>query len=199
MPVKLRLRRLGRKGRPFYHIVAADSRSPRDGKFIEQVGSYDPTRDPAAINVDHNLALKWLKNGAQPTPTVKSILRYSGVNLKYVLHKQGKDQETIDSIYDKWMADKEASVQSKVERIAADKASESAKRLEAERKIKEERAAAIAAKNAPPVEEVEEAEAPAEEAPAAEAEAPAAEAEAEAPAAEAEAPAAEEKPAEGDA
>lgn len=198
MPVRLRLRRLGRKGRPYYHIVAADSRSPRDGKYIEQVGSYDPTRDPAAINVDHDKAIKWLKNGAQPTPTVKSILRYTGVNLKYVLHKQGKDQETIDSIFNRWMEEKENAVQGKVEKLAADKAADAAKRLEAERKIKEDRAAAIAAKNAPPVEETEEAaeEATAEgEAPAAEEAAAPAE-EAAAPAAEEAAPAADEAPAE---
>ena len=83
MPVKLRLRRQGRKGRPYYHIVAADSRSSRDGKFLERVGSYNPVADPAEINVDHELALKWLQNGAQPTDTVRAILRYTGVNLKF--------------------------------------------------------------------------------------------------------------------
>jgi small subunit ribosomal protein S16 len=174
--------------------VAADARSPRDGKYIEQVGSYDPTRDPAAINVDHDKALKWLKNGAQPSTTVKSILRYAGVNLKYVLHRQGKDQETIDSIYNRWLEEKQSKVSSKIERLAAAKGDEAAKRLVAERKVREARAAAILAKNAPPVEEVEEVvvaeEAVVEaEAPAAEPEVPAAETKA--PATEPEAPAAE--------
>ena len=93
MPVKLRLRRQGSKGRPFYHIVAADARAPRDGKFLEKLGTYNPVSDPAEINLDGDRALYWLKNGAQPTDTVKAILRYTGVNLKYALHKQGKSEE----------------------------------------------------------------------------------------------------------
>ena len=96
MAVKLRLRRLGRKGIAYYHVVAADARSPRDGKFIEQLGVYDPTRNPAVVEVDEAKAIQWLKNGAQPTNTVRAILKYSGITLKYALMKQGKDQETID-------------------------------------------------------------------------------------------------------
>ena len=67
MPVKIRLRRLGRKGRPFYHIVAADSRAPRDGKFLEKIGTYNPITNPATVDLDVDLALSWLANGAQPT------------------------------------------------------------------------------------------------------------------------------------
>ena len=79
MAVKLRLKRMGKKGAPFYRIVAADSRSPRDGRFIETIGTYDPMTDPAQIKVDAELAMKWLKNGAQPSDTVKALLKKAGV------------------------------------------------------------------------------------------------------------------------
>jgi len=85
MAVKLRLKRMGAKQKPFYRIVAADSRSPRDGRFIETVGTYDPNTNPATINVNEDLAMKWLKDGAQPTDTVRSIL--SGVGIMKKLHE----------------------------------------------------------------------------------------------------------------
>lgn len=169
MPVRLRLARHGRKGRPYYYIVAADSRAPRDGKYLEKVGTYNPVSDPAEIKVDHDAALKWLQNGAQPSTTVKSILRYAGVNLKMALIKQGKSEEEIERIYGKWVADKEARIQAKKDRIAGDRSAAETAALEAEAKVREARAAAIAAKNAPPVEEKAEEEAPAEEAAAEEA------------------------------
>lgn len=94
MAVKLRLKRMGSKKRPYYRIVAADSRSPRDGRFIEVVGTYNPTSEPADIKVDTDLAIKWLKNGAQPTDTVRSILSSQGVLKKYheekMVSKEGK-------------------------------------------------------------------------------------------------------------
>lgn len=166
MPVKLRLRRQGRKGVPYYHIVAADSRTPRDGKFLEKVGSYNPISNPAEINVDHDLAIKWLKNGAQPTKTVRSILRYSGVTMRYALIVQGKSQEEIDRIYGKWEEEKKAKIDGKKTRLktAAEKAKEVA--LAHESTVREKRAAAIVAKNTP-------APAPVAEAPEVEAEAPA--------------------------
>lgn len=77
--VKLRLKRMGKKGAPFYRIVAADSRSPRDGRFIEQIGTYDPTKAEEKVTLDKELAKKWLSNGAQPTDTVRSILSHEGV------------------------------------------------------------------------------------------------------------------------
>ena len=194
MPVRLRLARHGRKGRPYYYIVAADSRAPRDGKFLEKVGTYNPISDPAEIKVDHDKALKWLQNGAQPSTTVKSILRYAGVNLKMALIKQGKSEEEIERIYGKWVADKEARVQAKKEQIASNRTKAETEALAAEAKVREARAAAIAAKNAPPAPEpVEEEEAAPEAVEAEAAEAPEAVAEAEAPAAEAPA---EETPAE---
>ncbi len=79
MAVKIRLRRMGAKKAPFYRIVVADSRYPRDGKFIEEVGYYDPTKDPAVVKIDEEKARQWIKNGAQPTDTVKSILKKNGV------------------------------------------------------------------------------------------------------------------------
>ena len=79
MAVKLRLKRMGAKKAPFYRIVAADSRSPRDGRNIEEVGTYDPTRNPAAVNLDEEAVLKWLNNGAQPTDTVRNILSHAGL------------------------------------------------------------------------------------------------------------------------
>ena len=165
MPVKLRLRRLGRKGMPFYHIVAADSRSPRDGKFIEKLGTYNPTSNPAQIEIDHDLTLKWLKNGAQPTDTVRSILRYTGINLKHALQKQGKDEETAAKIFQTWIDEKESAIQSKKDRLATEAQKIREAKNAAEAKIKEEKAAKIAAKNAPIVEEVAEevVETPAEE------------------------------------
>lgn len=79
MAVKMRLKRMGAKKAPFYRIVVADSRSPRDGKFIEQLGYYDPTKDPKVLKVDEDIAKKWLNNGAQPTSTVNKLLKQAGI------------------------------------------------------------------------------------------------------------------------
>ena len=88
MAVKLRLKRMGSKQRPFYRIVAADSRSPRDGRFIETVGTYDPIKKPAVVTVEEEKVMKWLKNGAEPTDTVKSILRKEGIMAKFAESKK---------------------------------------------------------------------------------------------------------------
>lgn len=153
MSVRLRLRRQGRKGRPFYHIVAADSRVARDGKFLEKVGSYDPTANPAVIEVDHDKAIKWLGYGAQPTNTVRAILRYTGVNLKYALIKQGKSQEDIDRIFTRWMNEKIAKIEAKKDRISEEKKRALNKALAQEAEVKAAREAAIVAKNTPPADE----------------------------------------------
>ncbi len=79
MAVKIRLRRMGAKRAPFYRVVVADSRFPRDGRFIEEIGTYDPTKDPAIVNIDGEKAKKWISNGAQPTDTVKALLKKNGV------------------------------------------------------------------------------------------------------------------------
>lgn len=90
MAVKLRLKRMGAKQKPFYRIVVADSRSPRDGRFIETIGTYNPISNPAEIKIDKELALKWLNNGAEPTDTVKSLLRSEGILKEFAESKKGK-------------------------------------------------------------------------------------------------------------
>ena len=90
MAVKLRLTRMGAKKAPVYRVVAADSRAPRDGRFIEVVGLYNPTANPAIVDINEELALKWLNNGAQPSDTVRSLLSKAGVMKKYAEEKQGK-------------------------------------------------------------------------------------------------------------
>lgn len=100
--VKLRLRRAGRKKMPIYKIVAADSRSRRDGRFIETVGQYDPNFHPAKVDVNENRALYWLKNGAQPTLTVRNLLSGKGLMLRHHLMKKGADEQTINAELSKW-------------------------------------------------------------------------------------------------
>lgn len=90
MAVKLRLKRMGSTKKPYYRVVAADSRSPRDGKFIENVGTYDPTKQPAVVTIDENLALKWLQDGAQPTDTVRDIFSKQGIMKKFHESKMKK-------------------------------------------------------------------------------------------------------------
>ena len=90
MAVKLRLKRMGAKKAPFYRVVAADSKSPRDGRFIETVGTYNPLTVPAEININEEVAMKWLRNGATPTDTVKNILSKAGIMTKFAEQKQGK-------------------------------------------------------------------------------------------------------------
>lgn len=193
MPVKLRLQRRGRKAAPFYAIVAADSRAPRDGKFIEKVGTYDPVAAPARVYVDHASAIKWLKTGAQPTNTVRSLLRHTGVTLKYALIKQGKSEAEMERIFTRWRDEKDRKDKKKV--ISVDVHGNPLEPVPgknvqiatpAPTPVKEEAAPAV--EEAAPVAVEEEAPAVEEAAPVVEAEAPAAE---EAPAEEA-APAAEE-------
>ncbi len=102
MAVKLRLRRMGRKKRPFYRIVAADARSPRDGRFIEEIGYYNPIADPAVVEVKEERVLYWLQQGAIPTDTVKSLLRKKGIILKFDLLKKGLPPEKIEEEMKKW-------------------------------------------------------------------------------------------------
>jgi small subunit ribosomal protein S16 len=162
MPVKIRLRRLGRKGRPFYHIVAADSRAPRDGKFLEKIGTYNPITNPATIDLDVDAALKWLANGAQPTDTAKNILSYKGVMYKKHLMrgvaKGAMTEEQANEKFNAWLEEKNSKISAKADGVSAKAAKEAAARLKAEVAVKEAQAAAIAAANTP----VE--EAPAEEA-----------------------------------
>ena len=174
MPVKMRLARHGRKRYAYYHIVVADSRAPRDGRYIERIGSYNPNTNPATIDLDFDKAYDWLTKGAQPTDTVRAILSYKGVLYKKHLmggvKKGAFDEAEAEKRLDKWMAEKDAKIQGKMERLKGDAAAEAKKQLDAEKKVNEERAAAIAARNAELAAEAE-AEVAAEEAEAAEEEA----------------------------
>ena len=206
MPVKIRLQRHGKKGKPFYWIVAADARSKRDGKYLEKLGTYNPNFNPAQIDLDIDGTVKWLQNGAQPTDTAKSILSYRGAMLKNHLvggvRKGALTEEQAETKFQAWLDEKTSKVDAKKSDLEKAKDAEVTRIFEAEKATNEARIAAAA----PVVEEVIEEAAPiveeaapevvAEEAPAVEAaaaEAPAVEV---APATEEatpEAPATEEK------
>ncbi len=146
MPVKIRLQRHGKKGKPFYWIVAADARSKRDGKYLDKIGTYNPNTNPATIDLDVDGAVKWLQNGAQPTDTAKAILSYKGAMLKNHLvggvRKGALTEEQAEEKFQAWVAEKEAKINAKVEGLSKAEADAKAKALEAETKINEERAAA---------------------------------------------------------
>jgi small subunit ribosomal protein S16 len=152
MPVKMRLARHGRKRYAYYHIVVADSRAPRDGRYIERIGVYNPNSNPATIDLDFDKAYDWLTKGAQPTDTVRAILSYKGVMYKKHLmggvKKGAFDEAEAERRLDSWMTEKEAKVQAKIDRLAGEADAEIKKQLEAEIKVKEEKEAAIAARNA---------------------------------------------------
>ncbi len=148
MPVKVRLARHGRKRLPFYHIVVADSRAPRDGKYIERIGSYSPTTTPATIQLDFEKALSWLQKGAIPTDTVRAILSQEGVLMKKHLlegvKKGAFDEAEANRRYDAWKKDKELKLKAEVDKIKAAKDDVQKARLEAETKVNEDRAKEIA-------------------------------------------------------
>jgi small subunit ribosomal protein S16 len=220
MSVKIRLARRGRKKQAIYDVVVADARAPRDGRFIEKLGTYNPNTNPASININNERALTWLLNGAQPTDTVKAMLSYRGVMLKKHLQigvlKGAITQDQADAKFNAWLADKDTKIEGKKDQLATAKADARKSALAAETAknqaridaIKAREAAAVAAA-APVVEEVEEAapaveeetvaaeapvveETPVVEAPASEETAPAVEAPVVEAAAEVKAPVAEE-------
>jgi small subunit ribosomal protein S16 len=151
MPVKMRLARHGRKRYAYYHIVVADSRAPRDGRYIERIGSYNPNTDPATIDLDFDKAYDWLVKGAQPTETMKAILSYKGVLYKKHLmggvKKGAFTEEEAERKLEKWLTDKEAQIQAKRDRLAGEESAALKKQLDAETKLREAKEAAIAAKN----------------------------------------------------
>ena len=163
MSVKLRLQRHGKKGKPFYWIVAADARSKRDGKFLEKIGSYNPNTNPAIIDLDVDGAVKWLQNGAQPTDTARAILSYKGALLKNHLaggvRKGALTEEEAEKKFQAWLDEKAAKEEAKKDGLAKADADAKAKALEAEKAANEARIAAAA----PVLEETAEEEAPAEE------------------------------------
>ena len=150
MPVKLRLQRRGRKQRPHYNIVAADNRKPRDGREVEKLGFYNPNTTPATIELNSDKALKWLENGAQPTPTVDRILSYKGVKYrKHLLRgvKKGVlSQEEADEKYAQWLEEKAERVSREVQKLQEKASEEAKKRLEAEAEINKKRAEELHAK-----------------------------------------------------
>lgn len=152
MSVKIRLARHGKKGYAYYHIVVANSRSPRDGRFIERIGSYNPNTNPATIELDFDKALSWLQKGAQPTDTTRSLLSRQGVMMKKHLlegvQKGAFDAETAETRFKTWMDQKEVQIQSKKEKDNQSVESEEKKRLDAERKASEAKAKKIAEKQA---------------------------------------------------
>ena len=176
MPVKIRLQRHGKKGKPFYWVVAADARSKRDGKYLEKLGTYNPNTNPAQIDLNVEDSVKWLQNGAQPTDTAKRILSYKGVLLKHHLQggvaKGALTQEQADAKFAAWLEEKTGKEGAKEESLAKAKAEADAKALQAEKEVNEKRKAAAAEAEAPVEEEVAEeavAETATEEAPAEEA------------------------------
>ena len=176
MAVKIRLARKGRKKLAYYHIVVADSRSPRDGRYIEKIGMYNPITDPATIELDFNKALDWLQNGAQPTDTCRAILSYKGVLLKKHLlegvKKGAFDENEAERRFNEWIKQNEEKIDSKKSNIEKAQDDEKKSRIEAEKRINDARVeelakkiAALAAK----AEAAEKAEARAEQEPVAEA------------------------------
>ena len=139
MPVRIRLQRHGKKGKPFYWIVAADSRAKRDGKYLEKLGVYDPNTNPATVDLSVNDSLKWLKNGAQPSDTARTLLSYRGVMLKYHLstgvRKGALTQEDADKKFEDWLDEKNNRIQSKIDNIAKEESQAKSKALAAEKEV----------------------------------------------------------------
>lgn len=180
MPARIRLQRQGKKGRPFYHIVIADGRAPRDGRFIEKIGTYNPITNPAEVVLDFDKALNWLQRGAQPTDTARAILSYKGVMHKLHLikgvNKGALTEEQAEVKFQTWLKEKEDKIQAKKQGLSETERVERKKLQEAEVKVNEARAAEFAKKRAAELQAEKDAvaaakaaEAPAEEAPAEEA------------------------------
>ena len=168
MSVKIRLQRHGKKGKPFYWIVAADARSKRDGKFLDKIGTYNPNTNPATIDLNVDGAVQWLLNGAQPTDTARAILSYKGALLKHHLvggvRKGALTQEQADEKFTKWVDEKSGKVDAKKDGLSKVQADAKAKAFKAEQEANAKRVAAQA--EAAKAEEVT--EAATEEAPAVE-------------------------------
>ena len=166
MPVKIRLQRHGKKGKPFYWVVAADARSKRDGKYLEKIGTYNPNTNPATIDLNLESAVQWLHNGAQPTDTARAILSYKGALLKHHLdggiRKGALTQEQADAKLTSWLDEKAGKVDAKKLGLTKEQADAKSKAFKAEQAVNAKRLASAAqaeadliAANAP-VEEVEE-------------------------------------------
>ena len=152
MAVKIRLARKGRKKLAFYHIVVADSRSPRDGRYIEKIGSYNPITNPATIELDFDKALSWLQNGALPTDTCRAILSYKGVLIKkHLLEgvvKGAFDEAEATRRFDEWIKQNEAKIEAKKSNLEKSQDDELGKKLSVEKRVNEARAAKLVKRNA---------------------------------------------------
>ena len=146
MPVKIRLQRHGKKGKPFYWIVAADSRAKRDGRYLEKLGTYNPNINPAEINLNIDSSVKWLQNGAQPTDTARAILSYKGALLKNHLaggvRKGALTEEQAEEKFNAWLEEKASKIQAKADGLSEAKAKAKAEALAAEKAVNEARIAA---------------------------------------------------------
>ncbi|WP_299339069.1 30S ribosomal protein S16 [uncultured Psychroserpens sp.] len=148
MPVKIRLQRHGKKGKPYYWIVAADARAKRDGKYLEKLGAYNPNVNPATIELNVDGAVQWLQNGAQPTDTARAILSYKGALLKNHLaggvKKGALTEEQAQAKFDAWLEEKAAKIQAKADGLSKAEAQAKAEALAAEKAVNEARIAAAA-------------------------------------------------------
>lgn len=147
MPTKIRLQRRGKKNHPFYHIVIADGRAPRDGRIVEKIGTYDPMTDPATIELNFDRALYWVQVGAQPTDTARAILSYKGVMyMKHLLvgvKKGALTEEKAQLLLKEWLTEKEAKINAKKQGLAEEEREAKKARLEAEKKVNEARKAEL--------------------------------------------------------
>ena len=169
MPIKIRLARHGKKFRPYYHVVVADSRAPRDGKLIERIGTYNPVTKPATIDINFDKALSWLQKGAQPTDTVRTLLKSKGIIYKNHLlkgiAKGALTAEQVEEKFQEWLKQNEAKLNKELNQMSEAKNDALKKRLAEETKIREARAALYAKKmvaEAPAATTEEPEEAPAE-------------------------------------
>ena len=152
MPVKIRLQRHGKKGKPFYWVVAADARAKRDGRYLEKIGTYNPNTNPATVDINEESAVNWLEKGAQPTDTARTIMSYKGIMLKHHLNggvrKGALTQEEADKKLAVWLKEKDAKILAKKEGLTKEEADAKAKRLAAEKAISDKRLADAAAAEA---------------------------------------------------
>jgi small subunit ribosomal protein S16 len=143
MPVRIRLQRHGKKGKPFYWIVAADGRAKRDGRYLEKLGIYDPNTNPAVVELNVDQAVLWLENGAKPSDTAKTLLSYRGAMMKHHLNggvrKGAFSKEEADKRFAKWLEEKQEKIQSKIDGLDRDNAKDLANRMEAEKAVNQKR------------------------------------------------------------
>jgi small subunit ribosomal protein S16 len=149
MPVRIRLQRHGKKGKPFYWIVAADGRAKRDGRYLEKIGTYNPNTNPATVELDVDQAVKWLENGAQPSDTARTLLSYRGVMMKHHLNggvKKGSfSQQEADKRFLAWLDEKQSKIKAKIDSLDKDKVTDLAQRFEAEKAVNQKRIADLSA------------------------------------------------------